>query len=47
MFFGTNLQFLRRSNQNMTQERLAERLNVSRQTISRWESGEAFPRFPN
>lgn len=46
MFFGSNLQFLRRSNQNMTQERLAERMNVSRQTISRWESGEAIPEVP-
>ena len=46
MYFGANLQFLRRSNQNMTQERLAERVNVSRQTISRWESGEALPEVP-
>ena len=46
MFFSSNLQFLRRSSQNMTQERLAERMNVSRQTISRWESGEALPEVP-
>ena len=46
MYFSTNLQFLRRSSQNMTQERLAERMNVSRQTISRWESGEALPEVP-
>ena len=43
MFFGKNLQYLRKSNQNMTQECLAERMNVSRQTISRWESGEVLP----
>lgn len=43
MFFSSNLQFLRRSSQAMTQERLAERMNVSRQTISRWEAGEVLP----
>lgn len=46
MFFATNLQYLRKSHQNMTQERLAERMRVSRQTISRWESGEALPEIP-
>ena len=46
MYFSSNLQYLRRSSQNMTQERLAERMNVSRQTISRWESGEALPEVP-
>ena len=33
---------LRKSN-GMSQEDLAERMNVSRQTISRWESGSAMP----
>ena len=28
---------------NLTQELLAERLNVSRQTVSKWELDEAFP----
>ena len=42
MFFGSNLQFLRKKN-GMTQENLAERMGVSRQTISKWESGEASP----
>lgn len=42
MFFGGNLQFLRRTN-GMTQERLASRMGVSRQTVSKWESGEATP----
>lgn len=43
MYFGTNLQYLRKTNGNMTQERLAEKLSVSRQTVSKWESGEAYP----
>lgn len=42
MFFGTNLQFLRKSG-GMTQEKLAARMGVSRQTVSKWESGEASP----
>lgn len=43
MYFGKNLQYLRRLSQNMTQEVLAEKLNVSRQTISKWESDLAQP----
>ncbi len=42
MSFGTNLQFLRKK-QEMTQEALAEKLDVSRQTISKWESDGAYP----
>lgn len=37
MSFGKNLQYLRRLSCEMTQEALAEKLNVSRQTISKWE----------
>ncbi|MBD5530769.1 MAG: helix-turn-helix domain-containing protein [Lachnospiraceae bacterium] len=37
MSFGKNLQFLRNLKGNMTQEDLAEKMNVSRQTISKWE----------
>ena len=37
MSFGKNLQYLRRLSCEMTQETLAEKLNVSRQTISKWE----------
>jgi DNA-binding XRE family transcriptional regulator len=43
MSFGTNLQYLRRMRDSMTQEALAEKLDVSRQTISKWESDEAYP----
>lgn len=46
MYLGSNLQYLRKSNGNMTQERLAEKLGVSRQTVSRWESSEAYPEIP-
>lgn len=37
---------LRREN-GLTQLALAEKMEVSRQTISRWESGEAFPSSDN
>lgn len=43
MNLGKNLQYLRRKNGNMTQEKLAERMGVSRQTVSKWESGESVP----
>ena len=43
MFLGKNLQYLRRQNGNLTQEKLAERMGVSRQTVSKWESGESSP----
>lgn len=37
MSLGKNLQYLRRLRKNMTQEDLAEKLSVSRQTVSKWE----------
>lgn len=43
MSFGKNLQYLRRLSGEMTQEVLAEKLNVSRQTISKWELDAAQP----
>lgn len=43
MSFGKNLQFLRHLRGNMTQEDLAEKMNVSRQTISKWELDAAQP----
>ncbi|WP_303620259.1 helix-turn-helix transcriptional regulator, partial [Hungatella hathewayi] len=36
MSFSDNLQVLRKRN-NMTQEQLAEQLEVSRQAVSKWE----------
>ena len=43
MSFGQNLQFFRKMHRGMTQEELAEKMNVSRQTISKWEMDSAFP----
>lgn len=43
MSFGKNLQHLRRLNRNMTQEAIAERIDVSRQTVSKWETDECKP----
>ena len=42
MNLGENLQFLRKK-ENITQEQLAEQLNVSRQSVSKWESDSAYP----
>lgn len=43
MSLGANLQYLRRMRDSMTQEALAEKLQVSRQTVSKWESDETYP----
>lgn len=43
MSLGTNLQYLRQLSGNMTQEMLAEKLSVSRQTVSKWEMDAANP----
>ena len=43
MKLGPNLQYLRKIHGNMTQEKLAEHMGVSRQTVSKWETGEAYP----
>ena len=43
MFLGKNLQFLRRMHNRMTQEELAEKLSVSRQTVSKWELDAMMP----
>ena len=45
MSFGQNLQFLRKM-RHMTQEELAERMDVSRQTVSKWELDTIFPEVP-
>lgn len=42
MSLGKNIQFLRKQ-QKVTQERLAEKMSVSRQTISKWEADEVIP----
>lgn len=42
MSFGENLQSLR-ERFGLTQEALAEQLGVSRQSVSKWESGGSFP----
>lgn len=42
MSLGENLQFLRKRN-NITQEELAEKLEVSRQSVSKWESDTTYP----
>ncbi len=46
MNFGEKLQILRKENR-MSQEKLAERINVSRQAISKWEKGVAVPDTDN
>jgi len=40
--FGENVKTLRK-NKGITQEELAARLNVVRQTISKWEKGQSVP----
>ena len=42
MEFNEKLQKLR-TNENLTQEELAEKLYVSRAAISKWESGRGYP----
>lgn len=43
MSFGKNLQFLRHLRGDMTQEDLAEKMKISRQTVSKWELDAAQP----
>ena len=42
MDFPEKLLTLRKAN-NLTQEQLAEKLEISRQSVSKWESGQATP----
>ena len=42
MSLGENLQYLR-AREGVIQDQLAERLDVSRQSVSKWESGTSFP----
>ena len=46
MNFGDNLKKLRTS-KGMSQEKLAEKVNVSRQSVSKWETGDAYPEMNN
>lgn len=42
MKFGENLYNLRKANK-MSQEKLAEKMKVTRQSVSKWENGESYP----
>lgn len=42
MKFGENMKALR-TQKKLSQEKLAEQLGISRQSISKWETGEAYP----
>ena len=42
MAFSSNLQQLRKA-ANLSQEALAEQLHISRQAVSKWESGQSVP----
>ena len=46
MKFGDNLRQIRKS-KKMSQEELAEKVNVSRQSVSKWENGESYPEMNN
>lgn len=46
MIFSEKLQLLRKS-KGQTQENLAEKLDVSRQAVAKWESGQAYPDIGN
>ena len=46
MLFNEKLRKIRKEN-NLTQEELAEKLNVSRQAITKWESGVGIPDIEN
>lgn len=46
MKFGSNLKKLRKS-KKLSQEDLAEKMHVSRQSVSKWETGDAYPEMNN
>ena len=46
MKFGDNLKTIRKI-KRMSQEQLAEKVNVSRQSVSKWETGDAYPEMNN
>lgn len=46
MRFGDNLKKLRKQ-KGISQETLAEKMDVSRQSVSKWENGESYPEMNN
>ena len=46
MKFADNLKKLRKR-RNISQEQLAEKVGVSRQSVSKWETSEAYPEMNN
>ena len=46
MKFGDNLRKLRKI-KNISQEELADKVGVSRQSVSKWETGDAYPEMNN
>ena len=46
MKFGDNLRQIRKD-KKMSQEQLAEKVNVTRQSVSKWENGESYPEMNN
>lgn len=46
MKFGENLKLIRKS-KKISQEELAEKLGISRQSVSKWETGENYPSMNN
>lgn len=46
MIFSEKLQVIRK-NKGFTQEELAEKLNVSRQAVAKWEAGQVYPDISN
>jgi len=46
MRFGDNLKQIRKA-KKMSQEQLAEKVNVTRQSVSKWENGESYPEINN
>lgn len=46
MIINQQIKFYR-TEQKMSQDMLAEKLNISRQSISKWERGESLPSIDN
>ena len=46
MELNEKIQILRK-NKNMSQEKLADKLNISRQAVQKWENGESLPDISN